>query len=334
MRRTISLTALAALLTLLLVGCDCRRPIIEDSGLWTRVTVDWTKMGIKPNGTSIWFFPDNSDNSPQVLRMQTLTDSLMLRKGTYSVIVFNETESDHDYILFRGGNSYETFEAYAKDITVASKYMVRAATERIAATPDQLGVATMTGLEITREMINKDLRPSLLFEPKRTFATVNVLIHVVGLDNASSSGGSAASLSGMADGVILYNGVTNSTPVTHIFNINNIRFNSGSYQDGTMSSSFMVFGLTDMPTRADDVPNYLTLFFHLRNGEDLDPIQIDVSRTLEVVTDESGRVTINIEVGQDGSIILPYVESSTDKGSGFDADVTDWGEENNYDIPI
>lgn len=321
---------LISLTVLLFSACDTRREIHEDKGLWTRIAIDWSEANIDPNGASIWIFPHDG-REPIVVLTNDTKDSVRLRKGEYSLLVFNETVSEHQFIEFRGTDNYSTFAAYCKPLKTSNKYVK--AGDNTASSPNVLASASYDNLTITREMIESDSRPSLTFKSKRVVSLVNVVVHIEGVDNAARSG-SALSLSGMAEGVNLSTGKTLSTSVRHMAILNNRTYYPGDLGAGTMSSSFYSFGLTDMLTKSSGTQNVVMFYFKLRDGSDFPAVERNVTNIIERT--DGMQIIFNITMGAKGTpeITLPYVPDADLPGSGFDAEVEDWGEVVNIDIPI
>lgn len=316
----------------ILTGCNNFRELVDEAGVWTHIEIDWSKANLTGrNGASVWFFP-HSGGKPVVLTTQSDSDSLRLRPGMYSVLVFNETINDHDYISFRGTDRYETFEAYAKPITINKPYS-KDGNEPAAAAPNILAIDRIERLSVSSQGMGHDQRPlSLHFTPCRVVALQTIVVHINSLDNVGNSG-SAASLSGMAEGINLATGRTTSTSVIHYAALGNKSFHPQSDTDGTMTARLHAFGLTNTPLRVGTERNRLTLYFRMRGklpsgSYYLDPIVFDVTDQMQPETETNPEVQVTVQV------TVPVVPPESGSDSGFDADVSDWGEETVTDIPI
>lgn len=325
------LTILIGLIIILVSAYGTHREIFNDKGVWAQITIDWSKANINPNGASVWIFPHDG-GKPIVFLTNDTRDSVKLRRGKYSLLVFNETITEHQFIRFRGTNHYSTFEAYCKPTTVTGKY-VKADSDPSASTPNLLASDHLDYLEITTEMIENNDRPQLNFTPKRVVSLVSITIHIQGVENAAKSG-SAVSLSGIAEGVNLSTGKRSSSAVRHMAPLNNREFYPENPKSGTLSASFNTFGLTDMQTRGNGVENLISIYIKLRDGSSLPTIERNVTDKIERV--EGVELKFKITMGAENlpEFELPDVPDANISGPGFDAEVEDWGEEENVDLPI
>lgn len=316
-----------------LYSCDTRRNMIDDNGVWVRVNTDWSRTGIEPNGTTVCFYPNRPDLSPIYLVTNETYDSVKLNRDNYSVLVFNETVNGHDNIHFRDMHSYKASEAYSKSITVPERH-TKGPEENIVASPGMLGVSKLINLEMTRQMIENDERPTLNFTPEKRVTVVNVKIHIKGLLYAHVRD-NKAKLSGLAGEINLSEESENYTPVTHYFDINKMKLDAGGI-DGTISATFNTFGLAETPEGDEKVKSILTLYVMLRDGNPHTPIERDVTDLIKVVGEDE--ISLEIEIGlgilDDPIIVLPEVEDNPDMDSGFDADVDGWGPPIVTDIPV
>lgn len=320
-----------------ITGCDTRRDIIDnDAVLWVRFEMDWSQSNLtERNGASVWFFPHDGSR-PTVKLTHSDRDSVKLSKGDYSVLVFNETVSDHDYIRFRGTDRYETFEAYAKPITPSARYS-KADSDPTASAPNILAVARLEKFTVTREMLSCDTRPTLSFTPQCVITFVTLTIHLNGVENIAASG-SALSLSGMAEGLSLATGAPTRNTVTHLAVLGERRFDEGSTTNGTLTARFNSFGLLNTSVGSSGSRNIITLYLRMRgklpNGSyDLDPIEVDITGIINEF-EVGGDIYISEEIQIPDEIPDVPDENNPDPDSGFDADVKDWGPPVITEIPI
>lgn len=314
---------------LVLYGCDTRREIIEEEYLQVNVSVDWSEADLAPDGTSFWFFPQAEGQRPVVYQTNGTTGNLSLPQGNYSILVFNEGINEHDYIKFRGTNSFSTFEAYLEELQLGGKYAASKSRdgEKTVARPNILAVECRENLAMTRVATTNGKSMELSFAPKRVVIPVLLTVRVRGMDN-TASGGHTASLRGMAGNYMLGQSVAGNIPVAHLFTLNNRTFDADSWQNGTMSATFFSFG------RVMPFANQVVLYFKLRDGSDF-IVERDVTSLLKEMDTDKGRC-LTLEMGkgtaEDPIIEIPYVEDSGESGSGFDANVEEWGEEEIIDL--
>lgn len=323
---------------ILMSGCDDRREILEDNTVWVRVKLDWAQAGNPPNGVTVWFFPTRTDSKPIVLRTNSTMDSIKLRRDIYSVLVFNDTEKDHDGMAFRNTERYETFEAYATPYKDNNKVVVKADDEVVAQLPGDLTVASNDRFEVTWDMVGRDQRPLLQFAPKSKLYTLKVSVRIKGLDNVVA--GSTGTLSGLAEGLLLARSQRSTQKVTHQFLFDKLRFDEGSYQQGTIYAHFQLFGLADGDiTRQDEKAHKLKLYLRLRDGS-VYTVERDVSQLIKENTEGTLELDLTVgsdkeETGENPIVKIPDVKpSDPDAGSGFDADVSEWGDKVEIEIPL
>lgn len=313
----------------LFYGCDTRRDLVDDISIPVTIHIDWGDAGTEPNGASVWIFSvDNPEASPREYLTHDDSYTVNLKKGVYSILVFNETIRDFDYILFRGTSRFETFEAYARPIEVNGRFS-QSEGENVTARPDILAADRKINFTITREMVTNGKGLSVDFSPKRLVVPLKLNVHIKSMSSCSDSE-NAASLKGMAGGVLLSNGELTSYPVTHFFTINNKTYYPGSENDGSMSAIINTFGVAK--NHGGGVcEQYVTLYFKLRDGSYHSPLVFNVTNIIDI---EEGKVPVfSIEFGngETDKVVLPHVIGEGGD-SGFDVDVSEWGDEEVIDV--
>lgn len=343
MRKRLMIILLMSIATLLFItSCDNRREMFSQRMITGKVNIylDWENVKSTPNGGSVVFFPDTASKSHFMTKSKILVmmnnnyEEIMVPYMNYHIISFNETYEDFDYIKFREIDSFEDFEAYTESITVSSKY-TKANEYVVTASPDALYIDNVDTIKVERNE-TYDSEYDLYLTPERISPLISFNIYIEGMDNMASSG-SAASLSGMAEGVNMKTLTPNATSIAHMLKIDDRTFFENSYQNGFTTGQLYTFGINEESTEK----NILTIYIRLRNGEDFPPIEYDITEKLkELRNKERGKnliITLDIALGltdDDPKIILPYVEDKDDPGEGFDPKVDDWGEEINEEIPI
>ena len=156
---------------------------------------------------------------------------------------------------------------------------------------------------------------------KPVVSKVNIKAHVKGLKYAR--GTTLSFLRGVAAGYDISTQTNSTDRAAHAFVLNNRKFDSGSDSDGTITASFLSFGLVGDGTT--DSRYYLDINFVLINGEPY-PLTFDVTELISV--DVSLYLTLNLDL----EIVLPEVVGE-EGGGGFNTDVSEW-EDEVVDIPI
>jgi hypothetical protein len=319
-------------------GCDTRRDIFDDGGVWVRIEVDWTQSGIHPEGTSIYLFSQDTGEQTALLLTNDIQgnltrDSVKLHAGRYSLFVFNETERSHDYISFRGTDHYHTAEAYVNpfELPAGSRYadavaQLSASAHTVVAASEVLAAAHIDGFEVDYEMIRSQARPLFRLTPKRLSAVVDVIIHLQRMNSLHDGGQQVGTINNMAEGVFLATDAPNAVPATHWFALTPTAFDPAT-NSGTLRAAFATFGTLN----TEAAGNILSLYFLLRNGAEY-LIEREVTGMLHRgETMPESRLTVEIGLGltDDPLIVLPEIPG--DDGI-FEVDVGDWDDNTNIDI--
>lgn len=163
---------------------------------------------------------------------------------------------------------------------------------------------------------------SLHFTPTELTSTVKVRISIDGLNNIKDA---TCRLGGIHASILLHNGQRGEKMITQEFSIGNPTFHEGSFTDGTLTGEICVFGFDE------EADHSMSLSANLVDGktkieQNFDKVSISKD------TDETGAIYLHIEAKTPGRI--PDVEPEKDPNSGFNADVNDWGKEENTELPL
>lgn len=327
-----------------LVGCE-RRPLEDEMGSLASVpfTFDWSKSGLdesEMHRASICFFPhDGSASFAWHMQGDLTKASVPLSVGKYSIIVFNETTDEWDWerIAFEGKEKYETFHVYAvKDnfkglYTRADESDIRKTPEALASwsldefevTPDMIAYTRGTkSRSINQDVVGKSLESVSGITPKPLTLSVHVTAYVHNLKSAVRC---SAALSGATGKVSLATGRPVPGSVTHIFIMNNRKYDSEGSLNGTIEANLLLFKFVE-----EDIKNSLELNFELHDGTVTDPEIFDIS---DQIDKEKTTIEVNIGIKEkdpdnpeaDRPIVLPLIEVDND------VKVDDWKP---VDIPI
>ena len=350
----------AAILVLLpLFSCQRDHLYFASSNTATvLVEPDWSTSAVHPNGVTVYAYRE-SDGSlykrfPPVSADQKCY--IKLPQGDFTLVVMNDTpEEFKGRIVVRGEQNLSTFQARGvKDESRSQKLNehLKAQAEARAASasgsaapvsksedeeycivePDTLAMSVIRGLHISPEQIDYyydrpeyDLsQESATVVPvsmKPVVSQVNIKAHVKGLKYAR--GTTLSFLRGVAAGYDISTQTNSTDRAAHAFVLNNRKFDSGSDSDGTITASFLSFGLVGDGTT--DSRYYLDINFVLINGEPY-PLTFDVTELISV--DVSLYLTLNLDV----QVVLPEVVGE-EGGGGFNTDVSEW-EDEVVDIPM
>lgn len=332
-------------------SCD-RRDITYYMESEITVHADWSRSCLPDeesgHGATTWFFSQTAgiENKPLLMGDRTIED-IRLPEGVYHAVIFNRSTTGFGNISFRG-DTYDTFEAYARQVETRTDPETRVTTRVIVSTPEELAADVREGYEITEAMLGNygtqeyqnsrntrqaggsggntraeetDLeRYVVRFTPLKLTQRVRVCAVMPGVNNVRSAVGT---LDGVSEGVYLSTGQPTPGTVTQQFVMGDIKYNEGSPFDGTLSGEFNVFGFER------GAPHKLTLKILLVDNETIVEQAFDV--TAREVTEEDGTLTLYIEITSER---LPDVKPEGDPDSGFDANVDEWGDPIESELPV
>ncbi len=347
---------LMLLMTMVLNFLSCERRFLEEEiktpdGAKIPVTIYWERANIIPQNVTVLVYKEDGD-----LFLETFFENagasayteIYLPVGTYSIISFNEKRDQIDYVRIRGYENLSTLEAYATTASAVYDTQSKSGGESIVEQPGRLAVAKTTvtvnedDVELWRKhAINQtqgigkaaDEESALQVQlwPVLKIATVNITVHVAGLNNARMP--ALTELKHMAGGYLLGMDKNTSTPVTTQFMLNNRSYNSGSKTEGTISTVITSFGIpgnrNEIEENADKIQ--LDLAFQLVDKErTIVSFSLDVTKALKIAINENGVVTIDLDINQLSfpevwlPDVIPEGGNNNEGGSGITSDLIDW----------
>ncbi len=324
---------------LLLYSCD-RREITYYAEAEFEIRIDWHNSGLDAeesgNGATAIFYPQDGSAPKTVLMGDRTYEKVRLQTGRYDVLVFNRSFTDFGSLSFRG-DCYCELEAYARHVETRMDPETRTTTRVIVSSPEKLAADVLEDFEVTDEMLGNYSTSShslnrssdasgasgeftLSFAPRKLTREVKVQVNVIGLNNIRKAAGT---LTGVAESVNLSTGKASAETVSQQFSLDEITFTEGSPFDGTLTGYFNTFGFET------EIPRQLHLQALLVDGKTTVDETFDI--TAHELEDEGGRLVLYIEV-----TAPPITDVKPEGGSdsGFDADVEEWGDEEESDIPL
>lgn len=321
------MVALIIVLFLFTASCD-RREItyymeseIEVHADWSQSELDESEAG---HGATAVFYPQSGGEPKVVLMGNREYTRVRLPAGRYDVVIFNRSFDNFAAIGFRGTEHHHTLEAFA------SRTETRA--EEITDSPEALAADFIGDFEVTEEMLGNysEVKKNritgtdeytLRFTPSKLVEEMKVTVHIKGLNNVRSA---VATIDGIAASVFLATGETSMQTVTQRFELGNPQYYPGSPFDGIMTATFNSFAfnahkLHDVHIEAQLVDGK-TVF-----EQDVTGVAIRQD------TDDAGKMMLTLEVETEK---LPDVKPEEGADSGFDADVEDWGEEQEGEMVV
>lgn len=342
MRRMIEPWCKLCLLLVLLSSCE-RRDLTYYTEAEFEIRVDWAQSGLDDeeagNGATAVFYPQDGGTPKVVLMGDRSYEKVRLTAGRYDVLVFNRSFTDFGALAFRG-ELYHEVEAYARHVETRTDPETRATTRVIVHSPEKLAADVIEDFEVTEDMLgnysstgthtsrvkSKAARAevqddfTITLAPQCLTREVKVQVNVFGLHNIRSAIGT---LTGVAESVNLSTGKVSVQAVSQQFALDEIAFHEGSLFNGTLTGSFNTFGIET------EIPRQLHLKALLVDGKTIIEESFDV--TAREMEDESGDLVLYIELTASP---IPDVKPDGETDSGFDADVEDWGDEIESEVPL
>jgi len=261
----------------------------------------------KPEGLRAVVY--NEDHSHNILNLEPEGGEMLLRPGHHSILLYN---NDTEYIVFDGLDEYATASATTRGrMRTTYKGFSKGREENTVNPPDVLFGHYIDDYESVRTP-----EPDLLPVKMRPLVFTYVVHCEIskGLEHVVLARGA---LSGMAASVYLNSGTTSPDEVTLLYDC--------TIEDFGAQAIVRSFGVPDFPnehySRTDRFYG-LNLEVRLRNGNIVN-FNCDVSD--QVSAQPRGGIIIvkGLEIPE---------SASASTGSGFNAEVTDWGDV--QDIPI
>lgn len=315
-------------IVMMLSGCgpdaflDRREFISEDgSTAQVRIDVDWSGTGRSdPTGMTTMLF-DKEGNFVENPTNNVSTANLQLTADDYRLLLFNLSRGEFGSLLFDNIDSYDSITIHLANLqSRRNESWDQGVT--YSREPENISVVTDT-ISITQQMVNRSRdgkNYTYVFNeaPHNIVSTLNIRVHVRGIDNIRSIEGS---ISGLADGYMPTQGHPTSTTATHLLDEWRATADSDSTDNGYITTSISTFGLP----YSDSTASTLTLFFNLKDGRTTRTYHYFVGNSFVYETPLIIDLTIN-----DGPT-MPHV--TDDNGSsGFDAEVDPWDDGGNTDI--
>lgn len=327
--------AFLGMVALILAGCE-RRPLVDElaESALINVKIDWTKSGIPvtdPSGSgyvhrvSLRFFPkDGSAPFDRYLESNVMEGQIDVPVGEYSVVVFNESVHDaywEDAIIFSDVDSYTDFAAtIVADNPDNWPHYTPLAGENLIVEPFMLSSWSLDSFNVTEEMMRETRKGTTRTDPiGDTYALTKIVMRqltfnvtvTAWVENLVSVQMIQGAARGFANKVKMASGKTEPTAATHIFKLNNRRWDDAAQKNGTVNKEFLSFGRLQ-----NDSQYWLNMDVLFTTGALYEePLLFDV--TEQVL--ESPNINININI--DVEVRLPYIEGGIHVGDWDDEEI-------------
>lgn len=364
--RRYSFLSVACLALTVLACLSCQRDPLElyyNGQADVHITYDWeSKFGQKPDGMTLMLAHDGDSITYTDFTNDVDETTTRLNSGVYRLMVMNKTIGEFSKVNFYNRKSYNDFMVKLKTYYVESEnlwdngrtYMEEP--EKIGIGTDTFSVKSSVDSIIFydyRETAHPDtvhLQRHVVIYPMST--TLKVRVKVRGISNMKDMEGY---ITGMADGFYPNQGWRTKEAGTIKLSGWTPEKRSSTRADeeeeanvGWMTCNVETFGLPHgRELLKDRVPesNYIMLHFTLldnssidfayRVGKEIRYEGDDGTMTSFLQTDVALELNLEIDTPyyeNDEVPILPYAQPS---GTGaFDAEVEDWGEDVNVDVPM
>ncbi len=333
-------------------SCDTRRPIKDYPTTWVKIHVDWNPSKLKPYGATYCIYDIADRQKAMIFHSHSAVDSVRLRTGDYACMVFNETSTSHQGIVFSGLDHFDTAQANL-DIPADQDSCVA------TITPDILAVGSVSSFTVTEADITDAHTCSVTVTPRRVTIPVYCTLKVTGVHNASHSN-RYIKASGFSSGIHMASQEIIHEPVYLQVCLTERTYEPNG-EDGTLSGTGNSFGFSeDIYTSRNTQPYTIAVDLQLRNGGTLPEELIDVSQCISVLDrtlsdddweawdventatkvyyDRHSPIAPSIEYGifitPDIILDLPDVPDKESPGPGFGADVDGWGDPINVPVEL
>mgnify|MGYP003060915917 CR=1 FL=1 len=322
-------------LLFLLPGCE-RRELTYYMESEVTITADWgyANLDYENNfGSTAVFYPTDGSTPRVVLMGDRCRETARLPVGTYDVVLFNRSFDDFGSVAFKGYEAFNSFEAYS--LKVETRAEGETVDDRIIITspPERIAADTIRNFCVTEDMLGNyddgntaaarsETACKLHFTPQEITRTLHVKVHIKGVKNIKSA---MCTLSGVSASLFLCRKKAGDVTVAQRFDMGTPRIDEGSFTDGCMESTTNVFGFDENRTHGMKITALLV------DGktvveQTLEQIKITSQKT------KSGSADLYIEA--EVPEVIPDVKPEGSSDSNFDADVEEWGDEINTEIPL
>ena len=295
------------------------------------MTADWSRADQQEEsqyGATLIFYPQDGGTPRVVLMGDRTQTTVRLPYGRYDAILFNRSFDEFGTMAFRGQEQLHTLEAYA--LQTETRY----GTKIITAAPGKLASAVIRDFEVTDNMLGNyapagarnvttcpDGACRLQFTPLPLTRKVKVKLHITGIDNLKQA---TCQLSGVPLSVYLHDGNTdNAEKGAQEFEIEDITPDEDFAANGTLNGLIHLFGLP--------APEEVQIKVRALLKDNTTVVEREVEN-IEANEEADGSGVTTLHIKADITEPLPDIKPSED--SGFGADVEEWGQENNTEIPI
>lgn len=343
------------LITSLIIFCSCdRRPLeyVSEENAAIAIKYDWQKaFSETPTGVTLIAYGSNG-STQQNTSNNTTNMPLNLEVGEWKMLSFNLSTTEFNSFTFNKMENYDS--AQVKLNNIESDTYTNGAWDKgvtYKQEPEDLAIITDT-IRITEDMVSgsknfnttgsdtttKTYEIKVTPKPVNTKFTIRIRVY-----NINSIKNSIGSISGLAGGYILTSHHASTDRATFLLQDLKTTVDSTGSTSGWLTVTLSTFGLPYGKENSNariDTDNILTLYLQLSDNktEKLLTYNVgsminyakEVTRALEPTTGVTQNLLLIINNGPE----LPKIDNGTSGGSGFDAEVDNWGDGGNVDVDI
>lgn len=302
-----------------------------------RLDVDWSDYGkTVPTGMTVTCHHTETGEMSRTIDNNTSFVTPHLTPGRHWATVFNLTEDEFNYIRFRGLESVETAEAYAPEQNGSKWYQKRDGDrDYVAGQPEWLAVDTIMTDPVEPLLSGPDIRVIGTLHPKNIIYTLHVTIWTENIGNLRMARGA---ISGLASGRRFVSDRPNDNAVTVTQLIESSDWSRSrtpsNPDDGCAKADIRCFGL---PGNHRGTPEENTLEFQamLADGKTVLRYTIpvgDLIRESEISPLPPDRRGDNLDLYLSVRLDPPLPPGDGDWG--FDVDVEDWEDTDDFIVPF
>lgn len=320
-----------------------------------RVDVDWSRFTRyeTPTGMTLMLYPQSSEGSVVTHLTNTTSQAILtLPADRYHLLLFNQSPSEFGTLSFQGLDKKETAVVVAKEIQ-SRWFTARNETEKVVVAPEWLGIGNYSNAEVTQQMIDAEVEAMLRagtsnsqptiaqITPVNIVSTIKIRLRIRGIQNLRSA---RASLNGMAEGFHLTSMQPTKGKATHLMEEWTMKRDQADPTTGVIETSFTCFGLPN-GHQGTSAENQLMLSLLLIDNKTIKDYSFNVGNQFMVnnpsarnsgleTREQWAEVSLEIMLDFDTDITLPDVKPEGGSSGGFNAEVEDWGEEEEFELNI
>ena len=356
MRKRLRLLSCLSTALLLLSSCEHKELCYKHPHTTeVRVDVDWSRFTRyeTPTGMTLMLYPQSSDGSVVTHLTNTTSQAILtLPADRYHLLVFNQSISEFGSVTFKDLDKQATAVVVANDYT-SRWYKARNESEKVVTSPEWLGVGNSSDAEVTQAMIDAEVEAMLRagtgnslptiasIVPVNIVSTVKIRLRIRGIQNLRSA---RAALNGMAGAFHLTSMQPTKDKVTYLMEEWTMKRDEADPTMGVIETTFACFGLPDGHHSAAEenmlsislllVDNKTIQDFSFNVGDQFRVIDLSSKNTSLESRQQGAEVRLELMVDFDTEITLPDVQPEGGSSGGFDAEVEDWGDEEEYELNI